>query len=48
MTTPAWSTEPEENAAIDALHTMLAELADLLHGCADARYGDPSGGYRVG
>ncbi|WP_156959862.1 hypothetical protein [Nocardia sp. BMG51109] len=46
--TSTWSTDPEENAAVEDLYEMLAGLSELLHDCAEARYGDPSGGHTVG
>ncbi|RDI42744.1 hypothetical protein [Nocardia mexicana] len=49
MNSPAtWSTEPEENAAVDVMYEMMNALAEVLHNCTDARYGEPSGGHSVG
>ncbi|WP_280382145.1 hypothetical protein [Nocardia wallacei] len=49
MTVPStWSAEPEEKAAVDDMYEMMNSLAELLHNCADVRYGEPSGGHSVG
>ena len=44
----AWSTDPEENAAVDSMYQLLTGLAALLHDTGDARYADPSGGFALG
>ncbi|BCK54589.1 hypothetical protein [Nocardia wallacei] len=46
--TSTWSADAEENAAVEALYELMGTLAELLHACAEARYGDPTGGHRVG
>ncbi|NUP28133.1 MAG: hypothetical protein HOQ36_03635 [Nocardia sp.] len=48
MNTDTWSDNAEENAAVEAMYRMVAEMAAVLNGFDDARFADPSGGYRVG
>ncbi|WP_158607983.1 hypothetical protein [Nocardia panacis] len=40
-----WSTDPDENIAIDALGRVVRAMTELLHHIDDARYLDPAGGF---
>ncbi|MGW0179562.1 hypothetical protein [Nocardia sp. NPDC003345] len=42
-----WTDDPEEAAAVEAMNRVVAEMAQALYTCPDARYTDPSGGHRI-
>ncbi|MEV5651175.1 hypothetical protein AB0L57_23245 [Nocardia sp. NPDC052254] len=42
-----WSTDPEENTAVEGMRTLVRTMAALLTDVTDARYTDPAGGFTV-
>ncbi|AHH19418.1 hypothetical protein [Nocardia nova] len=42
-----WSTDPEENTAVEGMRALVGTMTALLGDVADARYADPAGGFTV-